>query len=88
MITNITLYHVQLPMKFTFKTAKGEVGVRDTFIVRLEDEAGYVGYGECVAFVDPFIQKKRWHLVGIPYVRGIYQTCWGKKQQPHCHNNG
>ena len=54
MITNIALYHVQLPMKFTFKTAKGEVGVRDTLIVRLEDEAGYVGYGECVAFVDPF----------------------------------
>lgn len=54
MITNIALYHVQLPMKFTFKTAKGEVGVRDTLIIRLEDEAGYVGYGECVAFVDPF----------------------------------
>lgn len=54
MITNIALYHVQLPMKFTFKTAKGKVGVRDTLIVRLEDEAGYVGYGECVAFVDPF----------------------------------
>ncbi len=58
MITNITLYHVQLPMKFTFKTSKGEVGVRDTLIVRLEDEAGYVGYGECVAFVDPFYTKE------------------------------
>ena len=58
MITNITLYHMQLPMKFTFKTAKGEVGVRDTLIVRLEDEAGYVGYGECVAFVDPFYTKE------------------------------
>ena len=58
MITNIALYHMQLPMKFTFKTAKGEVGVRDTLIVRLEDEAGYVGYGECVAFVDPFYTKE------------------------------
>lgn len=58
MITNITLYHVQLPMKFTFKTAKGEVGIRDTLIVRLEDEAGCVGYGECVAFVDPFYTKE------------------------------
>lgn len=58
MITNITLYHVQLPMKFTFKTSKGEVGVRDTLIVRLEDEAGCVGYGECVAFVDPFYTKE------------------------------
>ena len=64
MITNITLYHVQLPMKFTFKTAKGEVGVRDTLIVRLEDEAGYVGYGECVAFVDPF------------YTRETVTSCW------------
>ena len=58
MITNITLYHVQLPMKFTFKTAKGEVGIRDTLIVRLEDGAGCVGYGECVAFVDPFYTKE------------------------------
>ena len=58
MITNITLYHMQLPMKFTFKTSKGEVGVRDTLIVRLEDEAGCVGYGECVAFVDPFYTKE------------------------------
>lgn len=58
MITNITLYHVQLLMKFTFKTAKGEVGIRDTLIVRLEDEAGCVGYGECVAFVDPFYTKE------------------------------
>ena len=58
MITNIALYHVQLPMKFTFKTSKGEVGVRDTLIVRLEDEAGCVGYGECVAFVDPFYTKE------------------------------
>ncbi len=54
MITNITLYHVQLPMKFTFKTAKGEVKVRDTIVIRIEDEKGHVGYGECVAFVDPF----------------------------------
>lgn len=58
MITNITLYHVQLPMKFTFKTAKGKVGIRDTLIVRLEDEVGYIGYGECVAFVDPFYTKE------------------------------
>ena len=64
MITNIVLYHVQLPMKFTFKTAKGEVGVRDTLIVRLEDEAGYVGYGECVAFVDPF------------YTSETVASCW------------
>ena len=54
MITKVALYHVQLPMKFTFKTAKGEVKVRDTIVIRIEDDKGHVGYGECVAFVDPF----------------------------------
>ena len=75
MITNITLYHVQLPMKFTFKTAKGELGVRDTLIVRLEDEAGYVGYGECVAFVDPFYTKEAvdscWDVLCTRYLPNV-----------------
>ena len=75
MITNIALYHVQLPMKFTFKTAKGEVGVRDTLIVRLEDEAGYVGYGECVAFVDPFYTKETvascWDVLCTRYLPSV-----------------
>ena len=75
MITNITLYHVQLPMKFTFKTAKGELGVRDTLVVRLEDEAGYVGYGECVAFVDPFYTKETvdscWDVLCTRYLPNV-----------------
>lgn len=75
MITNIALYHVQLPMKFTFKTAKGEVDVRDTLIVRLEDEAGYVGYGECVAFVDPFYTKETvascWNVLCTRYLPNV-----------------
>ena len=75
MITNIALYHVQLPMKFTFKTAKGELGVRDTLIVRLEDEAGYVGYGECVAFVDPFYTKETvascWDVLCTRYLPNV-----------------
>ena len=43
-----------LPLKFEFKTAKGTVRVRESIIVRIEDQQGYVGYGECVAFTDPF----------------------------------
>ena len=43
-----------LPLKFEFKTAKGTVHVRESIIVRIEDQQGYVGYGECVAFTDPF----------------------------------
>lgn len=72
MITNITLYHVQLPMKFTFKTAKGEVKVRDTIVIRIEDDKGHIGYGECVAFVDPFYTAETvgscWHALKERYL--------------------
>ena len=51
---SITTYRVALPLKFEFKTAKGTVRVRESIIVRIEDQQGYVGYGECVAFTDPF----------------------------------
>lgn len=64
MIQRITLYHLQMPMRFTFKTAKGEVSVRDTLILRIEDAKGHVGYGECVAFVDHF------------YTSETVASCW------------
>ena len=51
---SITTYRVALPLKFEFKTAKGTVRVRESIIIRIEDQQGYVGYGECVAFTDPF----------------------------------
>lgn len=51
---SITTYRVALPLKLEFKTAKGAVRVRESIIVRIEDQQGYVGYGECVAFTDPF----------------------------------
>ena len=51
---SITTYRVALPLKFEFKTAKGTVRVRESIIICIEDQQGYVGYGECVAFTDPF----------------------------------
>ena len=51
---SITTYRVALPLKFEFKTAKGSVRVRESIIIRIEDQQGYIGYGECVAFTDPF----------------------------------
>ena len=51
---SITTYRVALPLKFEFKTAKGSVRVRESIIIRIEDQQGHVGYGECVAFTDPF----------------------------------
>ncbi|QDK70859.1 o-succinylbenzoate synthase [Lactococcus protaetiae] len=53
-INRITLSHVQLPMKFNFKTAKGEVKYRDTIILKVEDDIGLAGFGEVVSFTTPF----------------------------------
>ena len=43
---SITTYRLKLPLKFNFKTAKGAVKERETIVVRIEDQQGYVGYGE------------------------------------------
>lgn len=53
-IKSITAYRLALPLRFDFKTAKGLVRIRETIVIRIEDVDGYVGYGECVAFTDPF----------------------------------
>ena len=41
---SITTYRLKLPLKFSFKTAKGEVKERETIVIRTEDQQGYVGY--------------------------------------------
>lgn len=53
-IVKVDLWHVRLPMKFTFRTSQGEVACRDTLVIGITDENGHVGYGEAVPFVDPF----------------------------------
>ena len=63
---SITIYRLTLPLKFNFKTAKGEVKERETIVIRIEDQQGYVGYGECVAFTEPF------------YTAETVDTCWQK----------
>ncbi len=52
---SITTYRVALPLKFEFKTAKGTVRVRESIIVRIEDQQGYVGYGGMCRFHRPFL---------------------------------
>ena len=61
---SITTYRLKLPLNFNFKTAKGEVKERETIVIRIEDQRGYVGYGECVAFTEPF------------YTFETVETCW------------
>ena len=61
-IEKITLYHVQLPMKFDFVTAKSSLNVRDSLIVKVEDSLGNTGYGEVVAFTTPFYTAETFAL--------------------------
>ncbi len=53
-IQSIEIMHVQMPLKFEFKTAKTLLTNRDTIIIIVEGKSGYVGYGEVVAFTEPF----------------------------------
>ena len=55
---SITTYRLKLPMKFNFKTAKGEVKNEKLSSFALRDQQGYVGYGECVALQSHSIQRR------------------------------
>ena len=45
---------VHLPLKFEFKTAKGLVKTRESLIIEAHGSDGLIGYGEDVAFTEPF----------------------------------
>ena len=53
-----TVRRVALPMKFTFKTAKTELPTREVIVLEAHDGQGHVGYGEDVAFTDPFYTEE------------------------------
>lgn len=53
-ITKITLWHIGLPMRFTFRTSQGTLSHRESLIVGVTTSSGYTGYGEVVAFTEPF----------------------------------
>lgn len=49
-VVRVTLHRIRLPFVHPFQTAKGVMRVRESVIVEVEDHAGRVGLGECVAF--------------------------------------
>ncbi len=53
-IKSIELRHIQLPLRFSFKTAKGELNKRDTLVIKAIGKDGLCGFGEVVAFMEPF----------------------------------
>ncbi|MFQ8978161.1 MAG: hypothetical protein ACLR5T_04780 [Veillonella sp.] len=44
---SITTYRVALPLKFEFKTAKGAVRLRESIIIRIEDQQAMLDTGMC-----------------------------------------
>jgi o-succinylbenzoate synthase len=53
-LDRIELREIELPLKSPFETSFGRTTRRRIMIVRVFDETGAVGYGECTAGEDPF----------------------------------
>ncbi len=49
-VSRVVLYHVRLPFKSPFRTAKATLKNRDLLIVEVVDHAGRTGLGECTSF--------------------------------------
>ena len=54
LIQQIELFLIEQQLKIPFKTSYGLYENRETIIVKLTDESGTVGYGEVVAFSEPW----------------------------------
>ncbi|WP_298836300.1 o-succinylbenzoate synthase [Clostridium sp.] len=53
-IEQVELFHIKMPMNFTFKTSKASIKYRETIVIKATDELGNNGYGEVVSFKEPF----------------------------------
>jgi O-succinylbenzoate synthase len=53
-IKKIELFHIKMPLNFTFKTAQTSMNYRETIIIKTCDELNNIGYGEVVSFNEPF----------------------------------
>lgn len=53
-LERIELREIELPLKWPFETSFGRTTRRRIMIVRVFDESGAFGYGECTAAEDPF----------------------------------
>lgn len=52
-IKRVELFWVNLPLNFTFKSAKQSQNDRGLIVIKVVDESGICGYGEVVAFETP-----------------------------------
>ncbi|TEB05313.1 o-succinylbenzoate synthase [Pelotomaculum schinkii] len=57
-IKSIELFQIKMPLNFTFKTSQTSLNHRETIVIRAVDELGNTGYGEVVAFNEPFYSNE------------------------------
>ncbi len=66
-IKKATLYLVEQELLTPFSSGIGKVDSRESIILQLEDEDGFVGWGEVVAFSSPWYTeetvKSCWHII-------------------------
>ena len=53
-LERVELREIELPLKAPFETSFGRTSRRRILLVKVHDKAGMSGYGECVAFENPF----------------------------------
>lgn len=57
-IKRISLHMIEMPFKQPFRTSHGLYELRKSIIVEIEDESGIIGYGEVVAFTEPWYTEE------------------------------
>lgn len=57
-IKKIEVFHLSMPMKFAFKSSQAMLNHRETLVIKVTDELGNSGFGEVVAFNEPFYTQE------------------------------
>lgn len=57
-IKKISLYIIEVPFKQPFRTSHGLYELRKSIIVEMEEVSGIIGYGEVVAFTEPWYTEE------------------------------
>ncbi|MGM9988480.1 MAG: o-succinylbenzoate synthase, partial [Bacillaceae bacterium] len=57
-ITSVTIYHIQAPLKTPFRASYGVYEQRESFLLEVQEENGITGWGEVVAFSQPWYTEE------------------------------
>ncbi|MGQ0414628.1 hypothetical protein ACT4UL_01800, partial [Bacillus sp. HC-TM] len=57
-IKKATLYITEMPLLIPFAASYGTYEKRESIVIELEDTDGYIGFGEVVAFSEPWYTEE------------------------------